>query len=64
MFEDIVVLIIVLLATFFVGRKIYKNLSSENITCGCGLEEDCPSCSISNTNKGTCCGTGQDSISG
>lgn len=44
MMQNILVIIIVLLAALYVGRKIYTSITSKNSSCGC--DTPCNSCDL------------------
>jgi hypothetical protein len=38
---NIIVIIIVCLAAFYIGKRIYKTLSGRRVGCGCSSQEGC-----------------------
>ena len=38
---NIIVVIIVCLAAFFIGKRIYKTISGRKVGCGCSSQEGC-----------------------
>jgi len=46
MAQNIIVVIIMLVAIFFTSRRVYRIFSSKKIKCGCPAEEDCSACSV------------------
>ncbi len=46
MAQNIIVLVIVLVAIFFTFRRVYRVFSNRRVKCGCVPEEDCLSCSV------------------
>ena len=44
MIDNVVVVLIVALAVFFIGKRYYKMLSNRRLDCGCGSKENCPTC--------------------
>jgi hypothetical protein len=58
MVGNIIVIIIVLLAVTFIGRRFYRIFSSKSIECGCEPQDGCSSCSIPSEDRESC---GEDS---
>ena len=38
---NVIVIIVVCVAAFYIGRRIYKTFSGRKVNCGCGSEEGC-----------------------
>jgi hypothetical protein len=51
MAQNIIVLVIVLVAIFFTCRRVYRIFSSKKFKCGCAAEEDCSACSVPSHGK-------------
>jgi hypothetical protein len=51
MAQNIIVIVIVLVAILFASRRVYRILSNKKVQCGCAVEEDCASCSVSDNIK-------------
>ena len=51
---NIIVIVIVCLAAFYIGKRIFKTFSGRKVGCGCGSQEGC----------GTLCEENQDSDPG
>jgi hypothetical protein len=48
MVQNLIVMVIVLVAIIFTCRRVYRILSKKNVKCGCAPEEDCSACSVPN----------------
>jgi hypothetical protein len=51
MAQNIIVLVIVLVAIFFISRRVYRIFSNKKVQCGCAAEEDCSACSVPSHGK-------------
>ena len=51
MAQNIIVLVIVLVAIFFTSRRVYRIFSNKKVKCGCAAEEDCSTCSVPSHGK-------------
>jgi hypothetical protein len=47
MLSNIIVIIIVCLAVFFVGWRIYKKITQKSIGCHCDFSDECTECMAS-----------------
>jgi hypothetical protein len=46
MVQNIIVIVIVLVAILFTFRRVYRIFFNKKVSCGCAVEEDCSSCSV------------------
>ena len=44
MFDDLIVILIVITAIGFAGRAIYRSFSKDGGQCGCGSDRECEGC--------------------
>ena len=59
MVQNVIVLLIVLAAIFFVGRRYYKAWNRRDAGCGCSPRDGCASC-VPMEGKTACDQTGED----
>ena len=52
MLSNAIVIIIVCLAVFYVGWRIYKNITQKSMGCHCDFSEECAECMGSKTHEG------------
>ena len=53
MLSNMIVIIIVALAVFFIGRRFYRNITNKNSGCHCDATDECSTCIQSNKYEGT-----------
>ena len=46
MAQNIIVVVIVLLAILYTSRRVYRILSNKKVKCGCAAAEDCSACFV------------------
>ena len=64
MVQNIIVIVIVLVAILFTSRRVYRILSNKRVKCGCAAEEDCSSCSVPDNIRERGAGGSPDSTPG